>query len=201
MHVSCRMLLIILPLMIAPPVLAQAYKWVDERGVTHYSQEPSESIKSRRVETEPFGVNTDDQKECHTIKCQGERLDAAKAREAKEQEAARQARAEYAGPRVRGLTFFDYIRIQRGMTEGEVLVRAGPPDYVADESASTAYGVAGFGNRFMQPGSKVHPHIITVPAYGLIKTFYYFPTDADPFITRIIFSGGRVFELERIRKF
>lgn len=196
---SCRMLLVILPLVIASPALAQAYKWVDERGVTHYSQEPPESIKSRPVETEPFGVNTDDKKDCHTIKCQGERLDAARTRETKEEEAARQQSAAYAGPKVRGLTFYDYIRIQQGMTEGEVLVRAGPPDYV-EESASTAYGVAGFGNGFMQPGRKIHP-IITVPAYGLIKTFYYFPTDADPFTTRIIFSGGRVFEIERIKKF
>lgn len=199
MHISCRMLVVILTLVVASPALAQAYKWLDDRGVTHYSQEPPEGIKSRPVETEPFGVNTDDKKECHTIRCQGEKLDAATAREAKEQEAARQQSAAYAGPKVRGLTFFDYIRIQRGMTEGEVLVRAGPPDYV-EESASAAYGVAGFGNGFVQRGMKIHS-IITVPAYGSIKTFYYFPTDADPFTTRIIFSGGRVFEIERIRKF
>ena len=37
---------------------------------------------------------------------------------------------------------------------------------------------------------------------GLVmKTYTYLPTPADPFITTITLVGGRVSEIERIRKF
>ena len=74
------------------------------------------------------------------------------------------------GPR--GLPFETYILIRRGMSEGELLGRAGPPDYRGNEV-----------NR------------------GLLQeSWYYLPTPSDPFTTIIQMRGGRVVDTERIRK-
>ena len=66
-----------------------------------------------------------------------------------------------------------YIRLQRGMSEGELLSRAGAPDHVAVEGFS--------------------PHVS--------KSFYYYPTTSDPFITVVTVQGGRISNIERTKKF
>ena len=72
----------------------------------------------------------------------------------------------------RGLPFDTYRLIRRGMSEGELLGRAGPPDYRGNEV-----------NR------------------GLLQeSWYYLPTATDPFTTIIQLRGGRVVDTERIRK-
>ena len=35
----------------------------------------------------------------------------------------------------------------------------------------------------------------------IVKTYYYFPTSSDPWITTIRLEGGRIASLERIKKF
>lgn len=74
---------------------------------------------------------------------------------------------------IRGLPFDVYIRIQQGMSEGEVLLRAGKPDSQSVESMRNF----------------------------VVKTYYYFPTPSDPWITTIRIEGGRVANLERVKKF
>lgn len=83
------------------------------------------------------------------------------------------APAAHAGESVRGMTLNTFIRLQEGMTEGELVSRAGPPDHLALEG--------------------VTPHIT--------KSFYYHATPSDPFITVITVRGGRIFNLERTKKF
>jgi hypothetical protein len=73
---------------------------------------------------------------------------------------------------VRGMDFSVYIRLQIGMSEAELLLRAGKPDSAAVENLS---GVA-------------------------IKTYYYYPTPADPWITTITLRGGKIISLDRIKK-
>jgi hypothetical protein len=77
-----------------------------------------------------------------------------------------------AGP-VRGMDFETFIRLQRGMTEGELLIRAGRADHENIEN---------FRN-------------------DIVKTFYYFPTVADPFTTVVTLRGGLIFNIDRIKKF
>jgi hypothetical protein len=72
----------------------------------------------------------------------------------------------------RGLDFSVYIRLQIGMSEGELLLRAGKPDSAAVENLSGA----------------------------VVKTYYYFPTLADPWITTITLRGGKVISLDRVKK-
>ncbi len=73
----------------------------------------------------------------------------------------------------RGMGLNTYIRLQQSMTEGELLSRAGAPDHVAVEGVS--------------------PHVT--------KSFYYYPTTSDPFITVVTVRGGRISNLERTKKF
>jgi hypothetical protein len=149
---------------------AQTYKWVDEKGVTNYGEKPPESSGAVPVDTEPQGpVGTGDEA-------------------AQRAEADRRARADRrplevvpvpvppsytrAEP-VRGMSFDTFVRLERGMTEGELLIRAGPPDHRTLDSAEDV----------------------------LVKTYYYFPTVSDPFTTVVTLRGGRIARLERIRKF
>jgi hypothetical protein len=71
------------------------------------------------------------------------------------------------------MAFDTYIRLDRGMSEAEFLVRAGRPDDVTYDT--------------LQP--------------GLAKLYYYYPTGADPFITVVTVRGGQIDRLERTRKF
>jgi hypothetical protein len=82
----------------------------------------------------------------------------------------------------RGLDFRTYLSLQRGMTEGEALAIAGPPDMQADQ-----------GVVFSAQG-----HARSALA---VRTYTYLPTTADPQTTTITFVGGRVSEIRRDRKF
>jgi hypothetical protein len=74
---------------------------------------------------------------------------------------------------VRGLPFEVFIRLQQGMSVGELIVRAGKPDSQSVENMRN----------------------------DIVKSYYYFPTSSDPWITTIRLEGGRIASLERIKKF
>ena len=74
---------------------------------------------------------------------------------------------------VRGLPFNIFMHLEQGMSEGELLLRAGKPDMQSTENMRN----------------------------DIVKTYYYFPTSSDPWITTIRLSGGRIASLERIKKF
>jgi hypothetical protein len=71
------------------------------------------------------------------------------------------------------LEFDKFIKLETGMNEGQVLQIAGAPDYVTVESH---YPVT-------------------------VKSYYYLGDREVPFTTRIIFSGGTVFSIERDKVF
>lgn len=71
----------------------------------------------------------------------------------------------------RGMAFDVYIRLEIGMTEGELVLRAGKPDHQAVDN----------------------------PREGL-KSYYYFPTVSNPFLTTISLRSGRIANIERVRK-
>lgn len=74
----------------------------------------------------------------------------------------------------RGMDFDVYIRLQEGMSESELLERAGPPDFQTLATASQD---------------------------GFSKLYVYLPTDANPFTTTVTVSGGAITEIKRERKF
>jgi hypothetical protein len=94
----------------------------------------------------------------------------------------------------RGMDFDVFIRIERGMTEGEILTRAGEPDLLSVDGSQ----------EFSASSAVVTPPVINRGRFtqtNVIKTYTYLPTIANPFTTVITFSGGRVTNIERIKKF
>lgn len=156
----------------------QVYKWVDGRGVTHYGEKPPGGQPVQAIDATPSGYvrEPEDVTECHTIRCQYERLRAERMQDEAQDRAAAQTGTAQRGtpPRARGMSFDTFRKLETGMPEGEVLLRAGPPDYQSNQFLSSGY---------------------------LGKTWYYYPTRSDPFTTVIQISGGQVFSLDRVRQF
>ena len=119
-------------LLCAPPVSAQVYRWVDAKGTVHYSNaSPPSGVKATVVDpSAKAGPPSAESQECHTVRCQGERMEERLARREVLETRLAAERAAAAPPRPRGLDFRDYISLYRGMTEGEMLVIAGTPDLV-----------------------------------------------------------------------
>jgi hypothetical protein len=78
----------------------------------------------------------------------------------------------------RGLSFDNYIRLKKGISEGELLSRAGTPDH------QTIDAVSDRGD-----------------AVEIARTYYYYATAEDPFITTIKVLGGTVVDIKRERQF
>jgi len=173
---------------------AQIYRWVDQHGRVQYSNvappkgQEFTVVDPNAKEAVPASEST----ECYTIRCQGERMeerqrlrDAAEARAAAE-------RAAAAPKAPRGLEFRRYISVQRGMSEGELLGIAGEPDLKSDQGIAIAAPTT----------VQVDRNFSTAARAGLrMTTWTYLPTPADPFTTTITLVGGRVSELDRVRKF
>lgn len=152
-------------------VAADTYKWVDEKGVTTYGEKPPAGRAAKPVDITPLGP---------TGTVDGslqDRSDAGKRRQAEGQRPqpvpASVPPPPPAAAQARGMEFETFIRLQRGMTEGELLIRAGQPDHESIEN---------FRN-------------------NIVKTYYYFPTVANPFTTVVTVRGGRIANLDRVKKF
>lgn len=138
-------------------VAAEAYRWVDEKGVTTYGEKPPVSHPSKPVNTSPGAI----------IESSGQFEKRAPAEGPRSVAEAQPTTA----PETRGMDFSVFARLQRGMTEGELLQRAGKPDHVSLDS------------------------------FEIQKTYYYYPTPGNPYTTAVTLRSGRIFELERIKKF
>ena len=116
-------------LLVTSAAHAQVYRWVDEKGTVHYSNgtpPPGAKASKLDIDTKP-GTPSADSKDCYTIRCQGERMEQRMARE-QEVEARRASQRPPSPPPPRGLSFSNYISLQRGMSEAELVGYAGPPD-------------------------------------------------------------------------
>lgn len=134
-------LIAFLLVVISAPAVAQVYRWIDAGGTVHYSNEaPPPQMKATElpIEAKPGPASADTQ-ECHTVRCQGERMEERIAR--REQADARIAaeRAARTPPRPRGLDFRKYVSIQRGMSEGELVAIAGAPDLLFRDRSFKTY--------------------------------------------------------------
>jgi hypothetical protein len=167
-----RLLAGLLAALLATPLAAQVYRWVDEKGTVHYSNaKPPAGVQAKTVDVEAKpGEPSPDTKECYTVRCQGERLEQRLAR--REAADARDYAERIANtPRPpRGLDFRAYTSLYRGMSEAEMLTVTGAPDLV-------------FSDVFAD------------------RRYSYLPTPANPFTTTITVIGGRINAIERVRKF
>jgi hypothetical protein len=143
-------------------IAVELYKWVDEKGVVTYGEKPPAGTSATPVDTSSRGViETGGQ---FDKKSQADRP----VGRAPEPPPAAPATS---GPR--GMDFSVYALLQRGMSEGELLQRAGAPDHESLDSFRR----------------------------DIVKTYYYFPTPANPYTTSVVLRGGRIFEIDRVKKF
>lgn len=148
---------------------AETYRWVDERGVVNYGEKPPAGRQAARVDTAPIGViETGGQFNQKAATGQGRASE-----EPPRQPVAAPTALASTSVAVRGMEFDVYIRLQRGMTEGELLLRAGRPDHESLDNIR----------------------------HDIMKTYYYFPTSANPYTTVVTLRGGRIFDIDRIKKF
>lgn len=150
----------------AAPCAAQTYKWTDDRGVTTYGNKPPAGRPAQLVDTRPLGPAA-------LNEAQQKRVDENARRRADAVPPPPPPAPQTSAPVPRGMAFDTYIRLERGMSEGELLQRAGTPDQVT-----------------VQPQQAL-----------LTKSYYYYPTAVDPFITIVTVSDGRIANLERTKKF
>lgn len=148
---------------LTPLHAAQTYKWTDERGVITYGEKPPAGRPAVLVDTQPGGT-------LESGAIRQVRPDA-EPRKTEGQAAVTPAPAAAPTP-VRGMDFSIFIQLQTGMSEGELMLRAGKPDHESVENFR----------------------------HNVVKSFYYYPTVANPYITLITLSGGRITNLERTKK-
>jgi hypothetical protein len=181
-------------LLVSGAAQAQIYRWLDQNGNVHYSNvQPPKNVKATVVDPDAKEVPpAPESTECYTIRCQGERMEERQRRRDADEARISAERAAAAPKQPRGLDFRKYVSIQRGMTEGELLGIAGEPDLKADQ------GIAISAPTTVQ----INRNFSTAARAGLrMMTYTYLPTSGDPFTTTITLVGGRVSEIERIRKF
>ena len=189
-----RLLALLILLVANYPAFAQIYRWTDAEGRTHFSNvAPPQGVKAIVVDPNAKeAAPGPESAECYTIRCQGERMEE---RQRRRDEADARAFAERSAAAVkqpRGLDFRRYVSIQRGISEGELLSIAGEPDFMSDQGiALAAPGTVQVGRHHRVPARS---------GYSL-RTWTWLPTPADPFTTTVTLVGGRVSEIERIRKF
>jgi hypothetical protein len=191
---SLRVFLMLLLAGFAAAASAQIYRWVDQNGRVHYTNErPPKNVPATVVDPDAKEAAPEPpSSECYTIRCQGERMEERQRKREAEEERAYAERAAAAPKPYRGLEFRKYVSIQRGITEGELLGIAGEPDIKSGQ------GVAYAAPTTVQTGRNLAGAART----GLnMVTYTYMPTPADPFTTTITLVGGRVSEIERVRKF
>ena len=160
-------LAIVLVLAAAAVSAAEAYRWVDEKGVVNYGEKPPVNRPARPVNTEPTGV-------IESGDPSGQKGGAGQTDEPRRPQiiAVPVPVPALSGPAVRGMEFDTFIRLQAGMAEGELLVRAGRPDHEAIENLA-----------------------------DYDRTYYYFPTVANPFTTMVRLRSGRIVSLDRVKQF
>lgn len=159
-----RLIVMSIAAFVSGPLSAQAYKWVDERGVTNYGEKPPANRPARAVDTQPGGT-------LESGGLQQKKFEADMRSNATAASPPAPAVAAVEAP-VRGMGFDTYIRLQRGMSEGELILRAGKPDHESVENFR----------------------------HDIVKSYYYYPTLSDPFITVVTLRGGRIANIERTRK-
>ena len=163
---------------VATAAAADVYRWTDKDGKVHYSDTPPANKSARPLD---LPDNT-------SVPLADPAATRSQAPSSAATPAAAQAPVAQAPRANRGMPFDVYIMLRQGMSEGELLQRAGPPDYDSTDGS--------VGNAVRRRGQRVE----TFSNLELRKLYYY-PTSSDPFTTVITLTGGWISELQRTREF
>ena len=187
-------------MLLASLVQADVYKWVDHNGIVHYGDTPPANAKSRSVDLHfADSAPTIDVNSCCVAK-----EDPLKRAEQPPVYIVFAAEPPVPSPAPRGMDFDVFIMLRHGMSEGELLQRAGPPDFESTDGNSVrAIALTRRGRPIDHlQGWRVRGPVIPYGIRNLIvKTFYYYPTFSNPFTTVLTLIGGRITDLQRTRQF
>jgi hypothetical protein len=189
-----RILIAVLALVAAAPAPADVYKWVDREGKVHYGDTPPPNSAAKPVDVrkEPV-VSGQPEKAPPQEQAPVERAPVEKAPGEPGGPAASPAAAvpqPEPPASARGMPFDVYIMLRPGMSEGELLQRAGPPDHESNDGTVGSAVTTGRRRNRVQSFNNLE-----------IRKFYYYPTLSDPFTTVITLTGGMISDLQRTRKF
>lgn len=162
------------------PAAADVYKWVDSEGKIHYGDTPPAKGAARSIDLPNIGT------ESPATEQSGRNAPPAQVPPAP----APQDPVAAAPAPVRGMAFDVYILLRTGMTEGDLLQRAGPPDYESSDGTVGSTVVSGRRRGRVETFSNLE-----------LRKFYYYPTQSDPFTTVVTLAGGLISDLQRTRKF
>lgn len=192
-----EILIVIASLALAPAATAEVYKWVDNNGKVHYGDTPPANARATPVNMKSSAPSRAEQvpatAEAEQAPQPPAQLPPIQISIAPEMPAPQTA--------TRGMDFGVYIMLRAGMSEGELLQRAGPPDFQTNDG-SVGVGVVGHHRRINDPaGNRVRgPRVHTFSNLEL-KRYYYYPTVSNPFTTVLTLTGGTISDLQRTRQF
>lgn len=192
-----KLLILVAFLALAPAAIADVYKWVDRNGSVHYGDTPPANARFRSVDLRFAGNAT----AADVTSCCVAKEDPPKS--AEQPVYIGFAAEPPARPAPRGMDFGVFIMLRHGMSEGELLQRAGPPDYQStDGYAVQAISVTRRGRPIDQfHGWRGHGALSYGLSNQIVKTFYYYPTISNPFTTVLTLTGGRITDMQRTRQF
>ncbi|MDX1434646.1 MAG: DUF2845 domain-containing protein, partial [Gammaproteobacteria bacterium] len=95
---------------------------------------------------------------------------------------------------------YAYFLLRKGMSESEVLVRAGPPDLVTSPGTEAVEVRRGMVQRDAGAVTFDEFRRTRIPT---VTQWHYVPgpAESDPFITIITFRAGEIWEIERTKVF
>jgi hypothetical protein len=205
----------IIPILTCEHSLAEIFKWVDEKGTVHFTEDPSmipekyrDKVKSRETEEdlmtpeEKIRAKQRQEAEIRERLKQEKREQEIKKLEEQLKKIQKDALTEKekeldtsSRPSPGFIPFEKFKYLQEGMTEAEVLSRFGEPTRVVKDEAKVSGGtISGEVSRSGDLSGTISERSIEV-----IKRYYYIGDKNKGEKTTIIhFQGGRVVKYERI---
>jgi hypothetical protein len=188
---------------------AEVFKWVDEKGGIHFTEDPATIPEKYRNKTESRTTEEDSMSIEERLKAK--QRDEAKIREKIEdeknvyrlreqedrsrriQKEASEASDTTSMPSPGYIPPDKFIHLTNGMTEAEVLSRFGPPTREVQDEAKTKGKVSGY----VDPAGSMSGNIRSKTT--VLKRYYYIGDKGKGEKTTIIhFENGRVVRYERI---
>ena len=212
-------------MMFQVPTHAEIYKWVDDQGTTHFTEDPStipdnyrEKAKTRTTEEDLMPLEQrikqknreeaelrerirKEKNESEIRKLEQRLKDVIDSTEKEKREAERIKTEASSAPSPGYIPFEKFKYIQKGMAEAEVLARLGPPTREErDEVKSSGTVSGGTVSGHVSPGGSLSGTVSGRTYAGetvVVKKYYYIGDRSKGEQTRvIIFEKGKVVDFQ-----
>ena len=189
-----KLFLVIGLMMGASVAQAGVYKWVDRNGKVHYGDTPPANASATPVDMTSARTSGAGQPAVPAA--------AESPRPPAQPPIQISIAAEPAPqPATRGMDFGVYIMLREGMSEGELLQRAGPPDFQTTDGSVGVSVVGATRGINGPPGNRVRGARVHTFSNLEVRRYYYYPTVSNPFTTVLTLTGGTISDLQRTRRF